>query len=58
MLNVFIERIVKAAAVKWDGHVLQREEGDILKEALNFEATGKKKEIPKAIWSKPIETKI
>ena len=38
-----IERMVKVAAVGRYGHDLRREEGNILKKALNFEATGRKK---------------
>ena len=33
-ITVPIERMVSAAALKWYGHVLQREEGDILKKHL------------------------
>ena len=29
--------MVRVRAVRWYGHVLQREEGSILKESLNFE---------------------
>ena len=35
--------MARAAAVRCYGHVLQREEGNILKETLNFEVTGRRK---------------
>ena len=48
---VSIERMVKASPVRWYGPFLRREEGNILKEALHFEVTGRrKKERPKATW--------
>ena len=34
--SVPIKRIVRVADVRWPGHVLQRIEGNILKEASNF----------------------
>ena len=34
----------------WHGHVLHREEGNILKEALNFDVPGRKGGKPKATW--------
>ena len=42
-ITVPIKRMVRAAVVRWYRHVLRREEGNILKEALNFEITGRKK---------------
>ena len=42
-ITVLIERMIRAAALSWYRHVLQRQEGNILKEVLNFEVTGKKK---------------
>ena len=33
-ITVLFERMVRAVAVRWYGHILQREEGNILKEAL------------------------
>ena len=50
-VTVPVERMVRAAAIRWYGHVLRRDEGDILKEALNFEVIGKRKRgRPMATW--------
>ena len=38
-----IEGIVRAAALTWYGHVLRREEGNILKKVLNCEVIGRKR---------------
>ena len=42
-ISVPIERMVRPAAVRWYGHVLQRDENNILKEALNYGVTGRRK---------------
>ena len=42
-ITVLIERTLRAAAVRWCGHVLRREEDDILKEAMGFEVIEKRK---------------
>ena len=49
--------MVRAEAVRWYGNVLQRDKGDILKEALNFKVTEKRGR-PKATWKKHVETLI
>ena len=51
--------MVRAAAVRWYGLVLRREENNILKEALNFEVTERRKRgRPKVICKKQIEALI
>ena len=47
-ITVAIERMTRAAAVRWYGHVLEREKGNILKETWNFGITVEKKRKPKA----------
>ena len=50
-ITVSIEIRVRAAAVRWYGHTLRREEDNILKEALNFKVIGRRKRgRPKATW--------
>ena len=50
-VTVPIERMVRVAIVRWNRHVLQREKGNVLKEAVNFEATGRRKNgRPKDAW--------
>ena len=54
-ITVTIEKTIQAAAMGWYGHVL-RKEGNILKEALNFEATGRRKRVrPKANWKNQLK---
>ena len=57
-ITVPIERIIRTVAVRWYAHVLQREE-NILKEALNFEVTGgRKQEDHKLPGKKQVEALI
>ena len=42
-ITVHIERMVKVASVRCYGRVLRREEGNILKEALDFKVIGRRK---------------
>ena len=45
-----------ANSVHWHGHVLRREESDILGRALDFEVEGqRKKGRPKRTWKKQVE---
>ena len=58
-ITVSVKRMVTARAVRWYGHVLRREEGNILKETLNFKTIGRGKGgRPKASWKKQVETLI
>ena len=41
-VTVLMETMVRAAAVRWYGYILQTEESNILKKVLNFEVTGRK----------------
>ena len=50
-----IERMVRAAAVRWYGNVLQREEGNILKEALIFEVNGRRKRRDNMLHGKKLD---
>ena len=43
MSGVLLEEMVRAAAVTWYGHILRREKSNILKGALNFKVTGRRK---------------
>ena len=42
-MTVPIERMIRVTAVRWYGSILLRKEGNILKKALNYEVTGKRK---------------
>ena len=34
------QKLAKASGIRWYGHVLRRDNGDVLKRALDFEVTG------------------
>ena len=42
-LNETIDHLAKANSVCWYGHVLQREDGHVLRRALDFELEGQRK---------------
>ena len=37
-----LDGLARASGVRWYGHVLRRDNGDVLRRALNFEVTGRK----------------
>lgn len=54
-----IERVAKASAVRWYGHVLRREEDNILRKMLNFELDGvRKRGRPKCTWKRKVEEDV
>ena len=42
-LHETVDRMARASGVRWYGHVLRREDGNILKDALAFEVSGQRK---------------
>ena len=54
-----IEVVARASAVRWYGHVLRREEGNILRNALDFEVVGRRKRgRPKSTWKKKVQEEV
>ena len=52
-LNETIDQLAMANSVRWHGHVLRREDGHVLRRALDFEAEGQgKKWRLKRTWRK------
>ena len=50
-LKETIEKLAKANGVRWFGHVLRREDGNILRQALEFKVEGfSRRERPKKLW--------
>ena len=48
--------MAKANGVTWYGHVLRRDDGHILRKALEFEVRGKRKPLrPKKTWKMQVE---
>ena len=55
-LNETMDQLSMANSVHWYGHVLRREDGDILRMALDFEVEGQgKKGRPKRTWERQVE---
>ena len=48
--------MAKANGVRWYGHVLRRDDGHVLRKALEFEVRGKRKRgRPKKMWKMQVE---
>ena len=55
-LNETIYQLIMASSVHWYCHLLWREEGHVLRRALDFEVEGqRKKGRPKKTWRKQVE---
>ena len=52
-LRETIDQLAMANSVRWYGHVLRREDGHVLRRALDFKVEGqRKKGRPKRTWKK------
>ena len=55
-LNDTIDQLAMANSVRWYGHVLRREDGHVLRRALDFEVEGqRRKGWSKRTWKKQVE---
>lgn len=55
-LEETVDQMAKANGVRWYGHVLRRDEGHVLRKALEFEVKGPwKRGRPKKTWRKQVE---
>ena len=55
-LNETMDQLAMANSVHWYGHVLRREDGHVLRRALDFEVEGqRKKGRVKRTWKKQVE---
>ena len=55
-LEESVVQMAKANAVRWYGHVLRKEDGHVLRRALDFEVKGRRKRgRPKKTWRKQVE---
>ena len=51
-----MDQMAKVNGVRWYGYVLRRNDGHVLRKALEFEMKGKRKrERPKTIWKMQVE---
>ena len=55
-LNPTIDKMAKASKVRWLGHVLRKEDGDVVRNALEFNVKGQRKRGRlKRTWRKQVE---
>nr|XP_006824961.1 PREDICTED: uncharacterized protein LOC102806311 [Saccoglossus kowalevskii] len=55
-LNEAVDRLAKTNGVRWYGHVLRREDGHVLRRALDLEVSGpRKRGRPKKTWKMQVE---
>ena len=58
-LRETVDKLAKANAVHWYGHVLRRDEDDVLKKALRLTVAGHRKQgRPRKTWRRQVEEKI
>ena len=51
--------MAKASKSRWLGHVLRKENGDVVRSALKFNVEGRRKRVrPKRTWSKQKEERL
>ena len=54
-----IDMVAKGNGVRWYGHVLRRDEKDVLKKALNFKVDGKRRRgRPRKTWKDQVEAEM
>ena len=52
-----LDRMVKASSMRWYGHVLRKEDENVIVKALNFEVSGSRGR-PKQTWKKLVENEM
>ena len=58
-LKETLDRMAKANGVRWYGHVIRRDDDNILKKAMMMEVTGKRKRgRPKMTWRRQVEESV
>ena len=58
-LNETMDQLTMANSVRWYGHVLRREDGHVIRMALDIEVEShRKKGRPKRMWKMQVEDKV
>ena len=52
-----LDRMAKASSMRWYGHVLRKEDENVIVKALNFEVSGSRGR-PKQTWKKLVENEM
>ena len=56
VVNETIDQLAMVNSVHWYGHVLRREDGNVLRRALYFQVESQRKKVrPKRTWKKQVE---
>ena len=51
--------MAKASGVRWLGHILRKEDGDVIKNALKCDVEGRRKRVrSKRTWRKQVEERL
>ena len=54
-----LDRMAKASSIRWYGHVLRKEDKNVIAKALKFEVRGRRRRgRPKQTWKKQIENEM
>ena len=54
-----LHRMAKASSMRWYGHVLRKEDENVIVNALKFEVSGSRgRERPKQTWKKKVENEM
>ena len=54
-----LDRMAKASSIRWYGHVLRKEDENVILKALKFEVSGSRgRERPKQTWKKQVENEM
>ena len=54
-----LERMAKANSIRWYGHVLRKEDENMIVEALKFEVSGRRRRgRPKQTWKKQVKNEM
>ena len=54
-----LDGLARATGVRWYGHVLRRDNGDVLRRAVDFEVAGRRgRGLPNMTWKRQVEENI
>ena len=54
-----LDELARATGVRWYGHVLRRDNDDVLRRAVDFEVAGRRKRgLPNMTWKRQVEEHI
>ena len=56
-IKVSLGRMAKASSIRWYGHVLRKEDKNVIVKALKFGVSGRRGS-PKQTWKKQVENKM